>query len=202
MKYREFPVQTNRPAAFTMVEMLAVLAIVAILFVLTTLAIGSLGQGRKLTVAGNLTTDLINHARQVAKARNTLTTFAVLNSGPDAGRVLANFVYSPGTGTAGSWSQLDRWTILPEGIQIDLDASDEFLRTSQSGTIPQMTNFPRGGQAAAGVSAIFLPDGRAYNPSSELQVVLLRNAAAGSNQPNYYKIIVNDATGIPIIRRP
>jgi len=196
------PISRFRSRAFSLVELLVVVAVIAVLFTLTLLAIGNLGQSRRLTVAGNLTVDLINHARQVAKSRNTLTLVALIDSGADSGRALATFAYAATHGAAGAWSQLDPWSTLPEGIEVDLAASAQFFQATPPVSVPHPSSFTRGGQTVTCATAIFLPDGRTVNPSTAPQVIILRGAESPADAPNFYKIIINQATGIPTIRRP
>ena len=186
--------------AFSLIELLVVIAIIAVLVTMTILSVGNVGQGRKLTTAGNLTVDLINQARQFAKARNTLTMLAMLESGADSGRALTTLAFSA-NGTNGTWSQVDKWRLLPEGIIIDQASSTNFFGPVPAAALP----ITRMGQTVSCSAMVFLPDGRALTSSSAPQVLYLK-AVTSTNPapslPNYYKIIVNQATGIPIIRRP
>jgi prepilin-type N-terminal cleavage/methylation domain-containing protein len=186
---------------FTLIELLVVIAIIAVLTAVTTMSIGSLGQGRKLTTGGNLVVDLINHARQVAKSRNTLTMVTAVTGGDEAGLALATFAFSATNGTSGSWTPLDAWRTLPDGITLDLASSTNFFTAppSSSGTLT------RGGEAVEYQSAVFLPDGRMLSSSSTPHVLYVKPKWSTGPAPtlkNYYKIVVNPATGIPIIRRP
>ena len=187
--------------AFGLIELLVVIAIIAVLVTMTILSVGNVGQGRKLTTAGNLTVDLINQARQLAKARNTLTMLAMLESGADSGRALTTLAFSATNGTNGTWSQVDKWRLLPEGIIIDQASSTNFFGPVPAAALP----ITRMGQTVSCSAMVFLPDGRALTSSSAPQVLYLK-AVTSTNPapslPNYYKIIVNQATGIPIIRRP
>jgi prepilin-type N-terminal cleavage/methylation domain-containing protein len=186
---------------FSLVELLLVVAVIAVLLSMVLFAAGSLGTGRKLTTAGNLAVDLINHARQVAKARNTLTLLAVLESGDEAGRVLGTMVFSSAGGTTGTWTMLDSWRTLPDGIQVDLGSSTNFLGAVPSNVSP----ITRGGQSVDCSALVFLPDGRPVSSSTSPLVLFLKpetSSGPAPSLPNYYKIIVNPATGIPFIRRP
>ena len=188
--------------AFSLIELLVVIAIIAVLVTMTILSVGNVGQGRKLTTAGNLTVDLINQARQVAKAKNTLTMLALITdtNEADAGRALTALAFSA-NGTNGTWSQVDKWRLLPEGIIIDQASSTNFFGPVPAAALP----ITRMGQTVSCSAMVFLPDGRALTSSSAPQVLYLK-AVTSTNPapslPNYYKIIVNQATGIPIIRRP
>jgi prepilin-type N-terminal cleavage/methylation domain-containing protein len=191
----------RRMRGFSLIELLIVIAVVALIAAITSMSVGSLGMSRKLTAGGNLAVDLINHARQVAKSRNTLTMVTAITDGNDAGRVLATFVFSATNGASGSWSQVDAWRTLPDGITLDLESSTNFFRTppADAGTLR------RGGQDVEYRSAVFLPDGRVMSASSTPQVLYLKPKVSTEPAPslkNYYKIIVNPATGIPFIRRP
>jgi len=182
--------------AFTLIELMAVIAIILILVALAVLSVNSMGGASKLTAAGNETVDIINHARQVARSRNTLAMVVVNRTGDSAGRVLAAFVFSATNGTNGTWSQIDPWKTLPEGAKIDLAASTNFFGSPMASALP----FQRAGATEECLAATFLPDGRLFSTSSQSSVIWLRNSQGSTN--NFYKIIVNQATGIPIVRRP
>lgn len=102
--------------AFSLIELLVVIVVISILMVLIIPSISSMGGAAKLTTAGNLTVDMINQARQVARARNTKTMIAMIVSGTDAGRAVTTLAFSV---TDGTWSQIDRWRNFPDGILID-----------------------------------------------------------------------------------
>ncbi len=187
----------SRQSAFSLLELLTVIAIIGILAVMTALAVSNVGEGQKLTTGGNMAVDLINNARQVARARNTKTMVIMTTSGGDAGRFLTSMVYDP---VSGVWSQLDKWQQLPEGIVINQTNSSSFLLpiTSQA-VIPKRLNV-----TVSGAGTEFLPDGRPYNATNNLVIELesTKERLKSSGRVNFYKIIVNQATGIPIVRRP
>jgi len=184
--------------AFTLIELLVVIALIGILTTLTTLSIGSLGQGNRLTTAGNLAGDLVNNTRQLAQSGNTMAMLVVVEDGADAGRVFAIFTYTAGIGSGGTWSQTDKWRLLPTGVQVDLAASDDFFQAIPASALP----IQRNGSNVNCLGAVFLPDGRPFHSSSAPQVLYLKNAYGPAVESNFYKIIVNQGTGIPIVRRP
>jgi prepilin-type N-terminal cleavage/methylation domain-containing protein len=204
MKSFQRPLRKPGPhgrGAFTLLELLLVIVVIAILATLTIMAVGSLGGGRKLTAGGNLAVDLINHARQVAKSKNTLTMVAMIDSGSDSGRALTTLIFSATGGTNGAWSQLDPWRVLPDGVTVDQASSTNFFKALPASATP----LKRAGETVDCTGAVFLPDGRALNSSASPQVLFLKHltsAEPAPSLPNYFKIIVNQATGIPIIRRP
>lgn len=182
-------------AAFSLIELLMVVGVIALLAVLTVQAVGSVGGGNRLTTAGNELVDVINHARQVARARNTVTLLAVVSDGDEAGRVFGAFSFRATNGAAGDWSQIDRWKTLPAGTVIDLAGS-----TNLFGAPPASIAFQRGGKTLTCLSTAFLPDGRPRVGGAVPPVLWVRPENASTN--NFYKIIINPATGTPIVRRP
>ncbi|MBE2204364.1 MAG: prepilin-type N-terminal cleavage/methylation domain-containing protein [Chthoniobacterales bacterium] len=197
-KRRGAPSRTEkRRSAFTLLELLIVIAIISVIATLTVMSLSSPGGAAQLTTAGNETVDVLNNARQYAQAQNTLAMVAVINTGADAGRVLGSFAFSATNGTDGTWSQIDRWRILPDKAEIDLTASTNALGSPMASALP----LRRGGTTVNCVATTFLPDGRPMAPSSsQPSVIQLRNRQGPTN--NYYKIIINQATGTPIVRRP
>lgn len=174
--------------AFTLVELLVVIAILSILATLAVLGIGSLSGGNKLTTAGNAIVDTVNKTRQAAQSHNALGVFVVLSN-----QMTAGFLYEPATT---NWQQIERWASLPEGITFDTNSSSNTLSP------PSQTNFPlRSGtqQSDYGVMT-FLPDGRPWPGIATTPMLTLRKKVGPS--ANYYKILINPATGVPFVRRP
>lgn len=193
-----FAIRSAERQAFSLLELLIVVAVISVLATLVVQSISS-PAAAQLTTAGNETVDLINHTRQYAQANNTLAMLAVINSGSDAGRVLGSFAFAATNGTNGAWTQIDRWRTLPEVVHIDLPGSTNALTTPPS-PVPSLQ---RGGSTVGYVAATFLPDGRPYTTNSQPPVLWLRHPANSSgSQANFYKIILNESTGTPFIRRP
>lgn len=188
-------INRNRNRGFTLVEVLVVIFIIGALFGLTMLAVNSLGPSARLTSAGNQVVDVINHARQVAMAQNSLTMVAVIENGAEEGRALATLIYSP---EQSAWTQIDRWATLPEGMMIDITESKEFFNKSLDPSI----QLQKSGQTMQCLTSTLLPNGRPRYATSNAQVVLVKLKGTSKPFSNYYKIIVNQATGIPLVQRP
>lgn len=183
-------------SAFSLVELLVVVAVMALLVALTTMAISGPGLAGKLTTAGNETVDVINNTRQYAQAQNTLAMVAVVRDGDFAGRVIGSFGFSATNGTNGAWTPIDRWRTLPDGVAINVAESTDFFQPPISSALP----FRRGGVTVNCLTATFLPDGQLWTTSSAAPVVWL-NTVPGTSS-NFYKILINQATGMPVVRRP
>lgn len=180
-----------KPRAFSLIELLVVIGILGILAVIALPAIGNLSGANKLTTSGNKAVDLVNQTRQVARAQNALAVFTIYSSPTNA--AMASFAYPLG-GT--NWAQTGRWEALPEGIGFHLSASTLSPPPAQPAGFPTRT----GTQLSDYSTITFLPDGRPLTSSTTNPVIVLTNSSGGS--ANSYKIIVNSATGTPIIQRP
>lgn len=186
---------------FSLIELLVVIAIIAILTVLTTLSLGGIGASRKLTTAGNLAVDLIENASQLASAKNTLAMLTMVNSGPEAGRVFTTLQYDRATD---KWSRAAEWTVFPEGVAVDLAASALFF-DSASYANPTNNTLTRAGETISATDydyAVFLPSGAPLNSTPGPLVISIVRSPAQSSDANFYKIIVNQSTGIPSVQRP
>lgn len=181
----------SRRDAFTLLELLVVMAIIGILVAMTTLSITNMGEGQKLTTGGNAAVDLINNARQIAKTKNTKTMVVMLDKGVDARRTFTVMEYDL---AAGNWSQVDKWRKLPDGIAANEASLQNFF-------VSTITNMNYLNTQTNVVGALFMPDGRPWGAVSNL-VLQIENTNRSSSTNNYYKIIVNHSTGVPIVRRP
>lgn len=175
--------------AFSLIELLVVIGLLGILAVLVLPSIGNLSGASKLTTTGNKAVDLVNQTRQVARAQNALAVFAIYSSPTNA--AMASFSYPLG-GT--NWVQTGRWEALPEGIGFDLASSPLSPPPAQPAGFPL-----RPGTQLSDYSTItFLPDGRPLTSSTNNLVMKMTNAVTA----NHYSILINLATGTPIIQRP
>lgn len=183
--------KVSRTRAFSLVELLIVVGLISIMISLV--VIGSFKESNRLATGGNMTVDLMSQARQAARTRNTLTMLVMQNGGKDARRALSVYSFSV---KDREWTQIDRWRILPTGIEINKELSDVFFTQPPAAALP----LTRVGEEIDCLAAMFLPDGRVWTSASEPLVVQL-NKTRGEVH-DFYKIIVNQATGTPIVRRP
>lgn len=180
---------------FSLIELLIVMAIMAILTVMGVMAVGSLGDGKKLVAGGNQIVNLINLARQTAQGKNTLTMFVVVPGQNDDGPVFSVFEYVRSTQ---QWSQIEKWITLQKPISMDLVDISELFNSGYAHA-PQITRAGSPLNPGDGYRfAIFLPDGRPLTTSTAPLYLLL----TGRQPANFYKILLNQNTGIPIVRRP
>lgn len=178
---------------FSLPELLVVIALIAILAALTVAGTGSLRSSGYLNNAGNLVSDQIHQARRLAQAKNAQTLLVMAKDARGAFRLLTVCERAAGSP---DWNQVTRWEVLPEGIGID--ASQSLLHSpAVTPPPPPLTQAGRTIPASDYAYQVFFPDGRllaADNP------VLFVSPSAGTN--NFYRIVINASTGIPIIERP
>jgi len=189
----------ERIGAFTLVELLMVIALIAVLIGLITMSITSIGRSQQLGLAGTTSVDLLNYARQLAKSENTLTRVALISQGAEAGRVMTVLQYRRETD---EWKQVDRWITMPEGFEMDLAELQEPPPNSVAlFTVadPQITLKRSGADVQARVLE-FLPSGRPHVSGNVPLVGTIRGTH--SDGKNFYRIVVNPSTGIPVARRP
>lgn len=189
----------SRSGAFTLAELLAVVALVAMMIGLVTMAISSIGQSQQLGLAGTTSVDMLNYARQLARSENTLTRVALISEGAEAGRVMTVLQYRRETD---DWKQVERWSVMPEGFEMDLaeltlpppNGAPLFTESSPEVILKRSTKDVRA------MVLEFLPSGRPRVAANVPLVGTIRSAS--SNSRNFYRIVVNPSTGIPVARRP
>lgn len=186
----------SRITGFSLVELLVVVAVIAVMVSLTLIAVGSVGGARKLVNAGNHLVTQLNTARQAAQTKNTLAMLVVAKSEDKTPVSLHEY-----DRTSGGWTQIGRWTPLPDSIRFE--PSDRTLL--EAGNYPQAPNLSyRGKNLPPGTGydfVVFLPDGRPlFNKSSITPPLSVR--LRGNNTDDYYRVIVNENTGIPLVSRP
>jgi len=178
---------------FTLVELLLVIALIVMLTALTLPGIKSIHSAGHLNNAGNLVSDVINQARQMARARNSLVLLIIAE---DSSGALNQLTLCERSAEATSWKQILRWETLPAGIAID-PAKSQLTALSPTPSPPTLK------RGAGEISPedysyqVFLPDGRLLANANPVLYLASANASA-----NFYRIVINSSTGVPIIERP
>lgn len=175
---------------FSLIELLSVIAVISVMLTASLPAISSISKSRHLSTAGNLVYDLSSQARQNAMTKNAMT--ALVMSKTTGSFVLMELL--PGKST---WSPISRWYDLPEGIGVDESASGSFM--TRPGLAYPLGNLTRGGSAiseADCVYQVFLPRGQLVQNGATTPPILQLVEKYAGGRSNYYKVIINQFTGI------
>ena len=217
----------NRPAAFTLVELLTVIAIIVLLVSMA----GAMfrGGGASLPSAAATLAGLIDQTREMAILKRQPTALAMLGPGSDAAaRVFFALEYERETAT---WRQISRWETLPAGVVADTGKDSTgtplqaFFPAYSPKVDPALPGVTYQGKRfsprdAAGYGyVVFLPDGSLYQDSSGtlpascvlrlVEGVYEKGAirrtgasAADGSSANYVEIALNRMTGQAKVSRP
>ncbi len=191
--------------AFTLVEMLVVVAIIAALLALSVASVRS-QRSRILGNTGEMVVDLLEEARQLAIQWNTRTMVALVTSTSSPSRnqqLLTILSYSPDTTTNHGWSMTGKWHVVPDGIEVAPepeieypDYGEPFFQPNTLGVSIERENI--GTKFSMGT---FLPNGCPESVEGRSKIIFVQEKNAPTRQ-NYYQIIINPTTGIPIVKRP
>jgi prepilin-type N-terminal cleavage/methylation domain-containing protein len=231
----------RRRGAFTLIEMMVVVAVVSLLLAIVVPVTNSALQATALTTAGNQTTQVFEYARQRAMSGNVLTAVVLLTNQSAAGsgtsssndflksvdgRVLTVLEYVPPNpadpNSQPSWKQIMEWTMLPDGVAVDVSSSAANAHSFFSkGPSPFPFLKDKGAPVAylgsgsplkegSYAARVFLPSGGLLNPNDPAQFQLVMGRVIRGvtqyqekNGPvNYYRISLIGATGRTKVERP
>lgn len=148
---------------------------------------------------------LFESARENAILKRQPTAIVMLTKNENARRVFSVVEHDP----AGSWKQVSRWEVFPDGVAVDSAQGRSELPVAFSAAAsptvsPQLPAMTFRGSSYAPKSdyayLIFMPDGSLYQ-SSNCSVTLLEGEVSGGvvqkkgNGLNFFEILINDATG-------
>ncbi len=220
----------NHRGGFSLVELLVVITLILFLSGLSAFSLKGTSAAR-LANAGASISGFIESARENAILKRQPVAVAMLVSGEDANRAFTALGYVPPASgqTNGSWKQISRWELLPQGVTVDLgadSAGNALTGLLPSGSPPVGTALPslvrKGATYAASDPSgygyvVFMPDGSLFQNANGSTPPVLRliegNWQEGSiqytggkddngNTANYVEISINQATGKVKIIRP
>ncbi len=183
----------KRQSGFTIIELLVVIAIITMLIAFTSVGVTSMGSASRLNQGGNLAVDMVQQARLTARAANSIALLVIAKEDTGMMRLMSIYEWSA---SQAKWQQVTRWEILPGEIEIDEEKSNLDAQSLVYG-LPEIKFRGVALTAADFKFQAFLPDGRVLadnNPVLHLSAPL--------RPENYYRIVINTSTGLPIIERP
>ncbi len=191
--------------AFSLIELLVTVAIIGVLLSLSVTSFQGFQGSRKVSSAGSRVMSLFEAARENAIIKGQPTAIVMLLKNENSRRVFAAVQYEP----AGTWKQISRWEIIPEGVLVDSTQGRSELPVafSKESSPTVSTDLPaltfRGKTYAPRTDyayLIFMPDGSLYETGNCSVVLIEGDAPGGTVQRkgdghNFFEILVNDVTG-------
>lgn len=183
---------------------------------------------RRLASSGSLVVELINQTRQYAIAQNTMSVLVMVNTKANPAWDNRLFIIMSYSDSAQSWVPVSKWYSLSPGIAVDVSGAardDVTTATTQNFPYPNLTVPSTFGSLTYQGTTIstsqmsyefFLPSGAIYTQGStstsppviRLVAGVLNNGAmsymgtGGGALSNYYNIMLNIYTGLPIVNQP
>lgn len=192
------PVLRGRDA-FSLVELLVVVAIVGIIAALTVPGLSSMMQASDLARGGQLVTDQVNLARQIASAKNTVVEMRFIELPERAGFGALQLWNADSTG---GMKAANRMITLPQSVTI---APNPPLPGAMA-SLPS-TNTMQAGNATTRYAALQIrPSGQVTPTMSMSNLFFAVVPTAFANEPrlptNYFLLQINPLTGVPLVYRP
>lgn len=191
--------------AFSLVELLVTVAVISVLVSLGVTSFQGFQGGRKIATSGSRVMGLFESARENAILKGQPTAIVMLLKDEAARRAFSALEREP----TGSWKQVSKWEVFPEGVLVGDSSSQSSLPMAfspasspqVSPALPSVTfrgkqYAPRSGYAYL----IFMPDGSLYESGNCAFTLLEGELVNDSVRPkgnglNTFEILVNDATG-------
>ncbi len=195
----------RRQSAFTLVELLMVVAVIGMLLAFVVPNARNFKASRELTNGGNAVVDMVNHARRIAMTENVLSALIFIKEkAADGTDISRRYILYQQLADRSGWKPVSRWENLPVGVYVS-GSDSEIYFTEQVSLAPPLPSLRRGGDtyiAGSYVYQVFLPNGALLlNANREPRELHLR-LEDDIEGTNYFNIIINSNTGIPVIRRP
>lgn len=191
--------------AFSLVELLVTVAILGLLLSVGASSITGSQGSRKIASSGSRLMSLFEAARENAILKRQPTAIVMLMKSENARRVFSALEYDP----AGSWKQISRWEVFPNGVAVDSaqgrsELPVAFSPSSSPTVSPPLPSVTFGGVSYAPKTdyayLIFMPDGSLYQ-SGNCSVTLLEGEVSNGQVLkkgeglNFFEILINDVTG-------
>lgn len=194
-----------RKTGFTLVELLMVVAIIGMLLAFVVPNARNFKASRELTNGGNAIVDMVNHARRIAMTENVLSALIFIKEkAADGTDISRRYVLYQQLADRSGWKPVSRWENLPVGVFVSGTGSEIYF-AEQVSLAPPLPSLRRGSDtysAGSYVYQIFLPNGALLlNGNRDPRELHLR-LEDDPQGTNYFNIVINSNTGIPVIRRP
>jgi len=187
-------------SGFSLVELLVVVAIMGVLIAVALPAMTSLMQSSDLTRAGQMLTDQVNLARQIASAQNTVVEVRLIQL---PGRTGYTGIQLWKADSTGDLKAVRNVMTLPPPMAISSNPTHSAAIASlPTGSMPSGSSV-----ANAAYAALQIRPSGFVTPVLEMDKLfftVMRDTLTTDSQlpPNYFMLQINPLTGAPLVYRP
>jgi uncharacterized protein (TIGR02596 family) len=194
------PENTRGKGGFSLVELLVVIAIMGVLIAVALPAMTSLMQASDLTRAGQMLTDQVNLARQIASAQNTVVEVRLIQL---PGRTGYTGIQLWKADSAGDLKAVKNVMTLPPPMAISSNpAHSAAISSLPTGSMPSGSSVANASYAALQIrpSGFVTP----ILAMDSLFFTVMRDTLTSESglPPNYFMLQINPLTGAPLVYRP